>query len=473
MSTDTTTRRLPRPRLFYGWHIAGGGAVSNFITIGIAVFGFGVFIAPMREEMGWSLTAIAFGFSLGSLEQGLLAPLTGVLLDRFGPRKMAIAGVLILSAGLLLFSQARSLEVYYLASLLMATGNSVGSLMAFSAALVNWFDRKRGSAMGLLNAGNGAGYFVVPVVALFVSTFGWRETLVIASIVVLVLGAPLALLLRDRPQRYGMLPDGEAAPSHDEERPAVVHGGGLSVREGLSTPAFYLIALGTASGTFAVVAWLVHQVPHLEHAGFSTGGAALIIAVYGAFQVGLRVVAGWIGDALGRRRVYALALVLQGIGLLIFVHIEPGRLWLLPFYYVTFGLGHATWVVVQMTLIADYFGTRRFATLRGLSGSFQSPVTIVGPVLAGFVFDQTGTYSVIFTVYALVAASGAIWVMLVRRPLWTEVEAGRPAGPQPPAHPASALVVPRTDASGAPDPALGGAGAGSSRRPPGPRRPGS
>ncbi|MXZ46942.1 MAG: MFS transporter [Chloroflexi bacterium] len=450
----------PRQGLFYGWYIAYGGAVSNFVTIGIAAFSLTVFIGPLREEMGWTAAAITFGFSLGTLEQGLLAPFTGFLIDRLGPRKMAATGVVILSLGLLLFSQARSLEVYYLASLLMATGNSIGSLMAFSAAVMNWFERKRARAMGVLNAGNGAGYFVVPIVALLVSWLGWRETLMIASAIVLTVGLPLALLLRDRPQPYGYLPDGEPPEDRTGAPIATPALTGFTVGAGLRIPAFYLLALANACGTFAIVAWVVLQVPHLEQNGFSTGFAALIVAFYGAFQVAMRIVAGWIADTLGRRRVYALGFLLLGIGMLMFVQLEPGRLWLIPFYYAAFGLGHAAWLVVQMTLIGDYFGTLRFATLRGLASMFQTPVTMIAPVLAGFIFDQTGTYDVIFTIYAGIAACGAIFVMIVRRPMWNELQAARAAGPPPrpaPAMPAPAGAMPVRPPAPAVAPSMDGA----------------
>lgn len=444
----------PRQGLFYGWYIAYGGAVSNFVTIGIAAFSLTVFIGPLRDEMGWTAAAITFGFSLGTLEQGLLAPFTGFLIDRLGPRKMAATGVVILSLGLLLFSQARSLEVYYLASLLMATGNSIGSLMAFSAAVMNWFERKRARAMGVLNAGNGAGYFVVPIVALFVGWFGWRETLMISAAVVFTVGVPLALLLRDRPQPYGYLPDGEPPEDRSGAPIATPALTGFTVGAGLRIPAFYLLALANACGTFAIVAWVVLQVPHLEQNGFTTTNAALIVAFYGAFQVGMRIVAGWIADTLGRRRVYALGFILQGIGMLLFVQLEPGRLWLIPFYYAAFGLGHAAWLVVQMTLIGDYFGTLRFATLRGLASMFQTPVTMIAPVLAGFIFDRTGTYDVIFSIYAGIAACGAIFVVLVRRPMWNEIEALRPPAPPPrpvaTAPAAPAMPVRASGAAGSP-----------------------
>ena len=148
--------------------------------------------------------------------------------------------------------------------------------------------------------------------------------------------------------------------------------------------------------------------------------AALITGGYGAFQLVLRFAAGWIGDAFGRRRVYIASFLAQGVGLLIFANLSPDRLWLVPFYYVIFGFGHAAWLVLQMPIIADYYGTRRFATVRGLTSMLQMPANVAAPLLAGWSFDQTGSYRTIFTIYAVAAASGAIWMLLIRRPSWAE-----------------------------------------------------
>ena len=257
--TRLASRASPAP-LFYGWHIALAGAASNFLILGTASFSVGVFIQPMREEMGWSLAAIALGFSLRSFEQGLLAPFSGILVDRLGPRRMAITGVIVVAAGLLMFSQARDLRGFYLASLTIALGQSVGSYTSFSAALMNWFNRKRGRAMGLLNAGNGGGYLMAPVLAILVGMLGWPETLVIATVAILYLGLPLALLLHDRPEPYGYLPDGErpggdsavAAPAASQVAPASMSG--MSVAGALRTPAFYLLAISTGASGLALSA---------------------------------------------------------------------------------------------------------------------------------------------------------------------------------------------------------------------------
>ncbi|MSQ29666.1 MAG: MFS transporter, partial [Dehalococcoidia bacterium] len=188
--------------------------------------------------------------------------------------------------------------------------------------------------------------------------------------------------------------------------------------------AFYLLVLaGAANGPFG--AWIVHQIPHLEAVGFSTAQAATLAGLYGVLQVGLRFVVGWWSDSMGRKRMYALSFLMQGFGLLVFANVTAARWWLLPLFYVTFATGQATWGVLMVTAVADYFGTRRYASLRGLAQIMQTPVGVVAPTIAGIMFDRTGSYHLIFTIYAGIIATGALWVMLVRRPQWAEVEAAQ------------------------------------------------
>ena len=420
--TSTAARR----GLFYGWYIVLAGAGTNFVVFGLVSFSFGVFIAPMQRELGWSVAAISLGVSLRSFEQGLLAPITGVLVDRLGPRRMAMTGIVVLAVGLVLFSQARTLQVYYAASILMAFGQSLGSLTPFSAALVFWFERKRGRAMGLLNTGNGAGPLITPVVAALITLVGWRETLLISAVAVLVIGLPLAAVLRDRPEPYGYAVDGDEPRLR--ERGRVPAPSGMSVAEGLRTPAFYLIAVSSALSGGMIISWIVHQVPHMQSVGFSLGGAALLAGLYGAFQLALRPLVGMAGDRFGRVRLYTIAFAAQGVGLVIFANLTSDRLWLLPLYYATFSFGNSAWVVLQLTLVADYFGTWRFATLRGLASTLSMPVGIGAPFLAGFVFDQTGSYREIFMVYAAFAAFGGVLIAMIRRPFFSELDRGAKTG---------------------------------------------
>ena len=430
------------PRVYYGWYMALAGAASNFLVLGIAVFGFGVFISPIREETGWTLAQISLAFSIRSFENGLLAPFTGFMVDRLGTRRMAFSGLLALVVGLVLFSQSRQLWAFYAASLVMAFGQSLGSFTPFSAALMNWFSRQRGRAMGLVSTGNGAGGLAAPILAAMIALMGWRETAIVAAVAVAVIGMPLAMTLRDRPEPYGTGPDGvplDPAPGEGASAEGASGGagapsaasaaatGGYEVIEVLRTPAFYLLALASGFGGAVLVTWIVHQIPHLEQTGFSLQAAALIAGVYGVVQVGMRFALGWVGDVLGRRRMLIGAFALIALGMLVFNALEPGRAWLIPVYYLTFAPGHATFVVMSQTVVADYFGTRRFATIRGLAQSTAMPLGLIGPVFAGWVFDRDGSYQAAFLLLSAFALLAGLLVLLVRRPQWNELAASRAA----------------------------------------------
>jgi len=407
--------------IFYGWYIAFAGAINNFFVLGVVIFAFGVFYEPMRDELGWSMAAITAGVSLRSSQQGLLSPLTGHLVDALGPRRMATTGITILTIGLIMFSQTHSLWVYYLSSVLIALGQSLGAFTPYSVALMNWFHVKRGRAMGIMNMGNGFGYFAVPIVSFMVVTFGWRETLIIVAVVIFVTGIPMGLLIKSTPEEYGYLPDGVKAAAGDDDamtRSRAVSNAGLTVREAMRTDAFYFLVLTAAAGSATQITWVSLQVPHLRDVGFSSATVGLLITVYGIIQVALRFGCGWIGDWIGRKRMFMASFIFQAFGFVAFAFLTPDRLWLLPFYYVTFALGHAAWVVTSMTIAADYFGTKRYATISGLTQSLAMPASVIAPVFGGWWFDRTGSYQALWLLFAIVVASGCFWMSLIRRPLW-------------------------------------------------------
>ena len=410
------------PRLFYGWYVALAGAASNFLVLGLVMIGASVFVDPVREELGWSVSAIALGFSLRSFEQGLLAPVTGLVVDRLGARRMAFAGVAIVAAGLFCFGQSRELWHYYLASLLMSLGLSIGAGTAYPAAIMHWFEAKRGRAMGLLNSGNAAGWLVVPALALLIDAIGWRGAATAGAFAILAVGLGAALVVRDRPADVGASVDGaERGAEAPGQRTAGASGGGMGPREALGTPALYLLAIASAFAVAGLVTWTVFLVPHLRAVGFSLQEAALITGLYGPFQLVLRFAAGWFGDLLGRRRVFVASFAAQGAGLLIFANLSGDRLWLLPAYYLVYGFGHAAWLVLQMAIVADYFGVRRFATVRGLTSMLQMPITVAAPLAAGWSFDRTGSYRAVFTIYAAAALAGVVCMLLIRRPAWRDL----------------------------------------------------
>jgi MFS family permease len=420
-------------RLFYGWWIVIAGSTSFFIVSGVAVYGFGTFIKPMRQDLGWTVAAISAASSIRSFEQGLMAPVTGYLVDKLGPRSMAVAGALFLTLGCIVFGLSSSLPVFFLSAMIIALGTSMGPFTPFTAATMNWFNKGRGRAMGILNTGNGLGYLAVPIMVWLIDAFGWRNALYILAAVVAATCLPLALVVRARPEQYGFLPDGgridpAAYEAAGGRKAAAVLGPGMEVKEVVRIPAFYLLTAGSGLLFGAHIAWLVHQVPHLQDVGFSAATAGFVVGAYGVSQFFVRAIVGWLGDALGRRRVYIASFFLQAMGYALFAVVTPQRAWLLPVFIALYGLGNAGTVIMSQTIVADYFGTRRFATMRGLSNTLTTPLGILTPIIAGRIFDQTDTYTVIFLVYSVVMVLGGACILLVRRPQWSQFH---PPGPAP------------------------------------------
>ena len=414
-------------RLFYGWYIALCGTGGHALMFGIVIVGMGIFFEPMRKELGWSAAALGAGQSIKSAESGLLSPISGYLVDRYGPRRLAVTGVIVLSGGLALMSTVHSLWLFYLSAVVIALGQSLGGYTAYSVAIMRWFNRNRGKAMGLMNGGNGVGFFMAPLIAFLVTTLGWRDTLLILSAVYLVVGLLLVAPLRDRPEPYGYLPDG-VRPSEGEAggadassrpaRPSVVGiDPGMTVAEVFRIPAFYLMILAYGAGVAVMSAAVVFQIPHLENSGFSLKAIGLFLVIYGGLQLTLRFGVGWLGDSIGRRRIYAASFLALGVGWVAFANVSPDRVWLLGVYAVIFGFGQAGFVMGATTLIADYFGIRRFGTIRGLTQSLAMPAGVLAPVLIGRSFDVFGDYKLAFLVLGAVSVTGMLWIGAVRRPV--------------------------------------------------------
>jgi MFS family permease len=410
------TRQSPalhvKRNLFYGWYIAAAGAGTNFFVLGITFFGFGVFLEAFRVTYGWSVTALALGYSIRTLELGLLAPVTGYIADRLGPRRMAVAGVVIMSLSLVMFWQATTLAMYYAACIVMGLGQSIGGPNAFSLAIMRWFVKKRGQAMSVITTGNGFGYLATLILAAAIGAFGFHEAFLVLALALFVGGLPLALVIRDRPEELGLQPDGDVDTA-GARRPR--NATGVEVADAMRMPAFYLLAVGLAAGAAAQLVWIVFQVPHLVAAGFSLTFVGVMAAAYGFAAIPLRWAVGWLGDRFGRKHTYLLAVTLEGIGLCFLAFVTPERWWLFIPFFLTFGIGHAGWLVLQHTLIADFFGAKRFATLRGLANTLQIPVSVLVPLFMGYMFDTRGSYDVALLAIAGVVVCGALSLGLVRQ----------------------------------------------------------
>ena len=217
LSTPRVTSSARRP-LFYGWRIVGAAFGTQILHSSVLFLSQGFYVVELEATFGWTRGAISWAFALIRLEAGLLGPLQGWMIDRFGPRPVMRIGTLVFGGGLILFARIESLWQLFAVMALVAVGSSLAGFLTIHIAIAHWFVRKRGLAMGLTSTGFAAGALFVPLVGWSIMALGWRPTAVISGVLVLAVGLPAAQVFRRRPQDMGTVPDGEPPPGPEADR---------------------------------------------------------------------------------------------------------------------------------------------------------------------------------------------------------------------------------------------------------------
>jgi len=422
---------MPRERkIFYGWWMVLAAAFSQFLVGGTFYYGFTVFFNPIRQTFGWTAAVTSVAFTLQRLEFGIMGPIAGYLVDKLGPRRLVIFGWCVIVLGFFLMSRINSLWAFYASFMVIATGMSFASGVVINTAIANWFTKKRSRALALTYLGPGLAGTLAPLLAFLIMQFGWRDTLTYVGIALLVICIPICLLIRNRPSQYGYLPDGETPTAIDE--PASVPGihpsseittrpdsssaaAGMTAREALKTRTFWLLALVAFFMQIGISAVHVHIVPYLESVNVPTTIAA--IAVTGMTLCSLigRLTFGFLGDFTNKRYLLTIALAFQAIGIFVFSFITEDKTWLLFLFLFTFGPGYGGQIPVRPALQGDYFGTRSFGMIMGLTAAVSMLGALASPVIAGWIFDTMGSYNLAWRIFALVTIP-AIPLMLLAKP---------------------------------------------------------
>ena len=386
-------------RVFYGWYIVAASVGLNFYLSIVFFQGFQVFFLPILNEFGWSRAVTSGAFSLRQLESGLLAPFIGFLVDRWGPRKIILTGVVLGAAGMIMMGFINSLWTFYAAFLLASLGTSGSSHgVSWSAAVANWFDRLRGRALGIAMMGPVVGGPFVVVVAILNGWLGWRSALILLGIGMLVVGIPLGMVARSRPEKYGLLPDGDTHPRTDESQSAswqsagYGHSDGMTVAEAVATREFWLLMVLFASMFMGISGLMVHLIPMMEDMGYSSAQAAAILGIMFLLSGFGRVGAGFLADTLDFVKVMVGLIAFQIIGLLLLVMIGPGQIWLVGLFLLLFGIGFGGTIPLRPFLMMQIFGPHSFGALQGLVQGGAIGAGMVGPVFYGWVFDTRGSY---------------------------------------------------------------------------------
>jgi len=381
--------------MFYGWYIVGACCLISFYFSGTLHLGFTAAFEPIADEFGWSYTEVSLAASLRGFEMGLFVPVVGMLMDRWGPRRLVFTGSILSGLGLMLLSKITSLAMFYASFILITIGLSTAATIFLMAVVGNWFYKNTGLAMGITASGVSLGGFFIPLVTFIIDSFGWRQAMIIMGWGMWTIPLSLSLLLRHRPEQYGYLPDGEKngfALDNDcstIEKNEEIHKG---AKEALASGTFWIIAIAFLCQVLPVSAVMTHIMPYLSTIGIERSSSSLIASAIPLLTVFGRVGFGWFGDRVDKRKVATLAFALTSLGLLLLGYTADGQNWLLVVFAFIFGIGWGGGVPMLSVLLKAYFGRRKLATIVGFVGSVMMVGNVSGPPLAGWVFDKLGHY---------------------------------------------------------------------------------
>ncbi len=398
--------------------MVAAGCGLQFLQAGLLHHAFGGYVAVLQDDRGWNKTQLSGAAALQQMEAAILGPIIGWIMDRFGPQGVIRVGVFVFGTGFILLSFIDTLLEFYAAFIVVALGSSLCGFFPLNVALINWFERKRARALSAMGLGLALGGMFVPVVGWSLVEYGWRSTAFASGVLAIVVGFPLSMVMRRRPEDYGEVVDGFAhAPGAQREprRAKSEASRDFTAREAVRTPAFWLLSLGHGFALFVVGAVSVHAIPHMKEAlGYSVSAAAAIITLLTVCQIA-GIVIGWaIGDRYDKRLIAAACMLMHMLGLLALTY-ATGLAWLIAFAALH-GVGWGLRGPFMQAIRADYFGRSAIGMILGLSFMIIVIGQIGGPMIAGMAADATGNYRAGFTALALLAGIGSVFFVLAKRP---------------------------------------------------------
>jgi len=378
--------------------------VTVWLTLGVTfglMFSFSVFLVPLLAEFGWSRGVAAGAFSLSAVIQGLLSPAIGALVDRFGPRRLILWGVVVLGVSSMLGSRITAVwHLYVVTGVLVAAAISAVGWVPSAALVARWFATRQATMMGIAFSGMGVGVLTIgPLAQWLISTYGWRDAYLWLGIGTLVLLVPLVW--------WGAQEAPRAAPSPGAS--SGIDDSGMRVRAALRTRAFWALFFAYMCTPLAVFTVVTHQVAFAVDHGFAPLFVASIFGLTGLMSIGGRVLFGFAADRIGRALSATISYACTALGTLALLSIDPWRhaagLYL---YALLFGLGFGARGPIITAIAAARFPGRRFGAIYGFMSIGNGLGGALGPWFAGAVFDVTGSYRIPFLVATLFCVAGSV-----------------------------------------------------------------
>ena len=398
-------------KFFYGYVIVVAAFFVMLVTSG-TIYSYGVFVKPLIDEFGWSRAATSGVYSVALVVVGILFTITGRLNDKFGPRRLLTVCGLVLGLAYFLGSRVQAVwQLYLVYGGLIAIGQS-GSLIPMLSTVARWFNRRRDLMTGIVVAGVGVGQIIMPPIATqLITVYGWRTCYIVIGIIVLVLLVAMAQLLKRDPSQVGQLPDGAAGVKQET---ITIQATGMSRPEAIRTRQLWILFGMYICYGYMVQGIMVHLVPFATDLGISAAAAASILSVLGAITIIGRIGTGSLGDRVGHKKelifVFSLAVIA-------FIWLQFAKeLWMLYLFAVLFGFGYGALIALESPLVAELFGLKAHGALLGVIHLGATVGGATSPLLAGRIFDATGSYKIAFMVASGFVTAGLILATFLKLP---------------------------------------------------------
>jgi MFS family permease len=398
------------------WWLVIVGCITHAVNTGLSYFGMSAYFPSFEREFGWSRTAISGAFSLARIESGLLGPIEGYVTDRVGPQRMIFIGLFLCVGGFLALSLVESLPMLYAVIVLgIVLGSSLGYNMPISVLIAKVFRERRSLAFGIFRMGPGISGPMVPLVGWMIGLYGWRTAAVISGCVLLAVGLPLACIIKKiYSQEEAALLTGEHSGANLRDSPPASTDPQFTLKQALHHRSFWLLSVAMGMRHLVTEGVSVHFVILLVDRGWSTEAASTLLGISALIGAPARIGMGWLGDLLDKRRMVMGLLLALSVSVLLMGYTAQAVVF--TTCMIIYSLAYGGLAALQEPIRADYFGTRAFATIQGMSRSVVTAGTFLGPIIAGFFYDVTKSYTIAFGVFAVVSLAATLFMFFAKPP---------------------------------------------------------
>ncbi|MEM7017960.1 MAG: MFS transporter [Pseudomonadota bacterium] len=404
-------------RIFYGWILVAAAFCMGFVTTGFYFYSRGIFLKPIAEDFGGSRFDLSLGFTIAGIVSSLVAPLMGYIVDHYPIRRIMTIAAIWLGLGYFALSLSYDKWTLFIAlGLFISLGQPPLSAYSVPKLMVNWFTRRRGMALAIVAMGGSiSGVFMPAIATWLIESFTWRGGFMVYGVGTIIIIVPLVLLLvREKPQDMGLLPDGstqeqeEAAP-YDERDERV-----WTTKESLRSPSFWSILLifGMMGSIFGAI--LTHFYAHLTDIGIGNLEASYILSATAFMAMAGKPVFGWMVDRFEPRFAVGISIFVQIVSVAFMLWFT--NYWLLLIAGILFGAGYGGMVPLRNAVTANTFGRRSFASVSGLMRPWQIPLIPLGLPLAGWAFDTYGSYYYAYLIFIGFYALSAFGLLFLKPP---------------------------------------------------------